>query len=168
MTRRMKSAHPSSSGFSLVEALVALVVLSIGMLGIAALYVESLRAGRSALLRSEAVMLAADMADRIRTNPTAGSAYAKTVDAAGTVTATCNPGGTGCTPAQMASHDIALWTQLIDDRYDSPATGRLALPGGRGVIQVDPATLPMTYRITVSWSEAGQSGANSYELRFQA
>ena len=57
-----------SSGFSIVEALVALVVLSVGMLGIAALYVESLRAGRTAVYRTQAVNLAADMADRIRAN----------------------------------------------------------------------------------------------------
>jgi type IV pilus modification protein PilV len=59
-----------SGGFSIVEALVALVVLSVGMLGIAALYVESLRAGRSAVYHTQAVNLAADMADRIRANRT--------------------------------------------------------------------------------------------------
>lgn len=64
-----------STGFSIVEALVALVVLSIGMLGIAALYVESLRAGRSAIYRTQAVNLASDMADRIRANRNARASY---------------------------------------------------------------------------------------------
>ena len=63
-----------TGGFSIVEALVALVVLSVGMLGIAALYVESLRAGRSAVYHTQAVNLAADMADRIRANRMAGAA----------------------------------------------------------------------------------------------
>jgi len=60
-----------------VEVLVALIVLSIGMLGIAALYLEGLRATRDALVRTQAVALTADMADRIRANryiATGGSA----------------------------------------------------------------------------------------------
>ena len=59
-------------GFSLVEAMVALMVLSIGMLGIAGLYVESLRAGRTAIYRTQAINLASDMAERIRANAQAG------------------------------------------------------------------------------------------------
>ena len=58
----------ADKGFTLVEVLVALVVMSVGMLGIAALYLEGLRAGRTALYRTTAVNLAADMADRIRAN----------------------------------------------------------------------------------------------------
>lgn len=164
----MQSIRVQAKGFSLVEALVALVVLSIGMLGIAALYVESLRAGRSALLRTQAVMLAADMADRIRANPGAGASYIKTLNATGTITAACDPGGAGCTPAQMAAHDIARWYEIVDDRADNPSVGRLALPVGRGTIGVVGAN-PADYTITVSWSESGQTAANNtYVLRFQA
>ena len=156
-----------SRGFTLVEALVALIVLSIGMLGIAALQVEGLRSGRSALLRSQAIVLAADMADRIRANPTAQASYVKAADDTGAVTAACNPGGAGCTAAQMAAQDIAKWVGVVDDRYDNPAIGRLALPGGRGTIAVDTTTVPATYRIVVAWTESGTQGAGSYELRFQ-
>lgn len=153
-------------GFSLVEALVALVVMSIGMLGIAALYVESLRSGTSALLRSQAVALASDMADRIRANPTAGTGYAKGVDDNGTVTAACT-GSTGtCTVAQMASTDIAQWAQLLDDRQDDPTKGPLGLPSGRGTVVVTNAT-PRVYTITVSWTESGQTAASTYALRLQ-
>ena len=63
------------SGFTMVEALVALVVLAIGLLGIAALYLDTLRAGRTAIYRTQAVALAADLADRIRSNRTAVAAY---------------------------------------------------------------------------------------------
>ena len=156
---------PRQAGFSLVEALVALVVLSIGMLGIAALYVESLRAGRSALLRTQAVALASDMADRIRANPAGTTNYIKAVDDAGTITANCAPGGSGCTGAQMAAHDIALWYQQVDARGDDPSVGRLALPGGEGQIDVSDTT-PRVYTITVTWAEAGQTDdPNSYVLR---
>ncbi len=59
----------------MVEALVALVVLSVGMLGIAGLYVSSLRAERTAQLRTQAVTLVNDMIDRIRANAQARVGY---------------------------------------------------------------------------------------------
>ncbi len=66
-------------GFSIVEAMVALVVMSVGMLGIAGLYVSSLKAGRTAILRTKAVNMASDLADRIRANRTARNAYDTTL-----------------------------------------------------------------------------------------
>ena len=74
-------------GVSLVEALVALVVMSIGMLGIAALYIESVKANRGALLRTQAVALVLDMADRIRANRLARGTYALALGAAPPATA---------------------------------------------------------------------------------
>ena len=64
-------AGPAVGGFSLIEVLVALVVLSIGMIGIAAMQVEGLRFGQQAVIGTRAVGLAADIADRIRANPDA-------------------------------------------------------------------------------------------------
>lgn len=150
------------AGFTLVEALVALVVLSIGMLGIAALYVESLRAGREALTRSTAVMLAGDMADRIRANRDAGNAYTKDADDVGAESTNCEEGGVSasCAPAVMAAHDIALWEAEIKG----------SLPGGddaTGVIAVDATTNPVGYTITVSWVEVGQATPVSYIVRLQ-
>lgn len=162
----LSKSRSAARGFSLVEALVALVVMSIGLLGIAALYVESLRSGTSALLRSQAVALASDMADRIRANPTAAASYTKGVDDVGTVTAACT-GSTGtCSVAQMAATDIAQWTQQLDDRSDDPPKGRLGLPGGRGTIAVSAAT-PRVYTVTVQWTESGQTTPSNYVLRLQ-
>ena len=73
-SRRM-SAH-AVSGFTLIEVLVALVVMSVGMLGIAGLYVTSMQAGRTSLFHHHAVTLAGDIADRIRANSRAAIAYA--------------------------------------------------------------------------------------------
>lgn len=146
-----------AGGFSLVEALVALLVLSIGMLGIAALYVESLRSGRTALLRTQAVTLASDMADRIRANRQGRDAYQATVTSADT-NAECSPGGTGCATDALAKHDKAAWLGAIE----------AALPGATGTIDVDTTTTPATYTIVVSWTEAGQKDSSTYQLRFQA
>jgi len=141
-------------GFSLVEALVALVVLSVGLLGIAALYVSALRFARNALLRSDAVTLAADMADRIQANGAGGSAYALASGANSTAVPACATNG--CTAAQMAATDKAQWAALLAQ----------SLPAGRGTIAVDTSTTPTTYTITVSWTEPNV-GAQSYRLSVQ-
>jgi type IV pilus assembly protein PilV len=145
------------TGFSLVEALVALVVLSIGLLGIAALHIESLRSGRTAITRTQAVTLASDMADRIRANRSAREAYNVTVTSQDT-NVNCNPGGSGCTPAQLARHDKALWTAALED----------ALPGAVGTVVCDPGTAPATYTITISWIEPGTDEPLEYVMRIQA
>jgi len=134
-------------GFSLIEALVALIVLSVGMLGIAALYGQGLSAARTALYRTIAVYLAAEMADRIRANRLARAGY----DAAGAPNA-CGPGGgTDCTPAQLAASDKLVWSTLV---------GR-ELPGGVGTVVFTPGT-PPTYTITVRWQDV--TGAAQYRI----
>src|SRR5688572_17956310 len=108
----------SHGGFSLVEILVALVVLSVGMLGVAVLFVQSIRTSRSAVLRTQAVNLVSDMADRIRANAGARSAY-DTDEYDGSPTfRDCAPSeqtstGQNCDPTQLAEDDLALWQQAV-------------------------------------------------------
>ena len=155
----------SDRGFSIVESLVALVVLSIGMLGIAALYVESLRAGRSAIYRTQAVNLATDMADRIRANRTAQNSYALTAAGTPAVQGCVAPATTRCTPAQLAQDDQARWLQSITQQL--PGDGNQTPDG---IITVTtPAGAPFTrnYTIQVSWSEPGEPQPLTYVLNMQ-
>ena len=128
------------SGFSLIEAMVTLVVLSVGMIGIASLYGQGLGAGRTALYRTQAVNLAADMADRIRLNRLAGAAYG---GAAGNNN--CDPPGAAtCSPVQMAAHDLLRWQASV----------AALLPNGVGAVAFVAGT-PPTYTIRVTWQEVG-------------
>jgi type IV pilus assembly protein PilV len=133
------------SGFSLIEAMVTLVVLSVGMIGIASLYGQGLGAGRTALYRTQAVNLAADMADRIRVNRLAGAAY----NAAAANNNCDPPGAVNCTPAQMAAHDLFRWQASVV----------ALLPNGVGTVRFAPGT-PPTYTIVVSWQEVGLGVVN--------
>ena len=76
--------HRRMTGVSIVEVLVALVIISVGMLGIAGLYLSSLQAGRSANLRVQALNLASDLADRIRSNREGLGNYEAAADDTGT------------------------------------------------------------------------------------
>jgi len=139
-------------GFSLIEAMVALVVLAVGMLGIAGLYVTTLRSGGGAIYRMQAVNLASDLADRIRVNRGANVQYA----AAAADNNCYGAGAVDCTPAQMAANDLFVWQAQV----------QAALPGGNGVVAVNGAAVPFTYTITVNWTEQG-GAAMSYVLTLQ-
>ena len=128
-------------GFTLIEVLIALIIMSVGMLGIAGLYVHSMRAGRTSMFRHHAVTLAGDVADRIRANPRAFGAYA-----GGGANNNCVSGGIDCTRPEMAAHDIFLWNQQA----------AAYLPGGNVGIVFNNGVVPPTYQITITWNEPGE------------
>jgi type IV pilus assembly protein PilV len=143
-SRKQENLIKRVGGFTLVEVLVALIILSVGMLGIAGLYVHSMQAGRTSLFRHNAVTLAGDVADRIRANPRAAIVYSQ----AG-ANNNCVNGGVDCSPAQMAAHDIDLWDQQAADTLPN---GTVAVDFAAGV-----GGLPPTYQITVAWDEPGEN-----------
>jgi type IV pilus modification protein PilV len=91
-------------GFSLIEVMVALAVLSVGLLGAAAMLLDSLRSNAGALQSLRATHLVRDMADRIRGNLPGRDHYDTRRAAAGPGTCT---GPEGCDAAQLAAADRA-------------------------------------------------------------
>ena len=131
----------TSGGFTLVEVLVTLVILSVGLLGIAALHTASLRNNLDSALRSQASALAADIADRMRANRNAALAPDLAYNLAlGDATPTLVG-----TPT-LAQRDLNAWRTLLAQ----------VLPAGTGAVLVDPAT--DICLITVQWGERGRQG----------
>lgn len=130
-------------GFTLIEALIALAVLSVGLLGAGVMLLESLRAQAESLRRLSAVNLLRDMAERTRANPQAAAHYA-TASAAPTG-AEC--GEAGCDPTQRAVADLAQFA----------LHALVFLPGqGQAAIAFAPATGPLAldrYVITLRWRD---------------
>jgi type IV pilus assembly protein PilV len=139
-----------SRGFSLIEALVALVVLSVGLLGAACLLLGGLRDQSLALRQSAATLLLADMADRIRANPEAREAYAGTASTDAPACGEADP----CDAAALAAHDLAHFA----------STARRLLPQQRPRTQVDfePATGTTAdrYVISLTWIDARDTEAS--------
>lgn len=93
-----------SEGFTLVEVLVSVLILGIGLLGLAGLQNVGVRAGYSALQRSQASWLASEMADLLRANPEAARAGAYDTTFADVADECPKPAGS--TRAQL---DLAQW-----------------------------------------------------------
>jgi type IV pilus assembly protein PilV len=151
---RFKQIQPGkTAGFTLLEVLVALVVIAVGMLGIAVLYVEGLKAERTSVYRTSAVNMAADLADRIRANPNGGIGYQ-----AAPLDNGCTNGAADCNPAALAQDDL-FWIQQDLNNH---------LPPG-ATVNVVVTVLPfMTqYDITMTWAEAGFATPQTYSLTMQ-
>ena len=135
-------------GLTVLEILVALVVIAVGIIGVAALYTEGVDNTARNDLRTIAAELAESIAERIRTNPTGRSGYAR---AMGTV---CKPGTKQKGPEEQAEQEAACWQDRVEQR----------LPSGSGTITRDASTSPATYVVAVSWA-VPSSGTASYVVR---
>jgi len=148
----------NETGFTMVEVLVALVVLTIGLLGIAALLLSSLQSGRTAIYRTQAVNLTADLADRIRANRLGQAAYGTAFGDVEVEVAACFTTG-GCAEGDLASSDLARWKAALAQ----------LLPNGQGQVVVAlpvAAGEPTNYIITVRWAESGEVAPVTYAIGF--
>ena len=113
------------TGFSLTEVLVAMLVLAIGLLGLAALQIAGVRSNQTAYYRSVATQLAYDMADRMRANPVGVAAGLYNNGTPGSSLTECeiNACLTGTT-GTMAGYDLMQWNSALAAN----------LPGGTGIV----------------------------------
>jgi type IV pilus assembly protein PilV len=125
----------AQSGFTLTEILVTLVIISVGLLGVAGLHSMSLRNNFDALIRSHASALADEIADRMRTN--------RTRALAGDYNITIGATRTGTT---LADADLIAWKQRL--------TAQLPNGDGSVALAVAPSRL---VTITIQWGERDQT-----------
>lgn len=126
--------HHDEHGATLIEALVAILVLSLGLLGMAGLQLNALSFQKSSWATHRIAELTGDISERIRANPTGASngnyVYTATYSTSKTATMTsnlCRSSGTDCTTAQIANDDIAAWL----------LKAQAALPSGAATITGD-------------------------------
>jgi type IV pilus assembly protein PilV len=117
---------PGTAGFTLLEVLVAVIVLSIGLLGAAGLQAKSQQYSRSAYLNTQATVLAHDMLERMRANPQGLLLEAAYDDPAATQHSSCFS-LSGCSVAEMAENDMYEWATDIAQK----------IPGGKAAVCID-------------------------------
>lgn len=148
----------NETAFTLIEVLVSMLVLSVGLLGLAGLQATSLRNNLSAHHRSQATQLAYDMADRMRVNVEdagnlAASTYITIDPVSGATEKTDCNSAPGCSPAEMAENDIFQWNLGITT----------ILPNGQGAIEVTGSL----FTITINWDDDKAGNNAIFIMRFQ-
>lgn len=129
-------AKTHARGFSLLEVLIALLIFSFGLMGLAALQSFSVKNNQSSNFRSQATVLAYQIIDAMRANRSAVLTGHYYTDYAATDCQAADP--TGTTPAET---DLAIWRNNI----------ACALPGGMGAVHF-PAVGQVDIEIT--WTDA--------------
>ncbi len=145
------------SGFSLIEILITVAMTTVGLLGLASMQAAGLRNNQAAYHRSQATVLAYDIADRMRANTSAINNYLSsfmTLAQAKVAGASAGCKNTsGCTPAQMAQNDLFEWNAALT----------IAMPNTTGTIVV----LGDIYTIDLSWDENRDGSVDSADPNFQ-
>lgn len=128
-------------GFTLLEVLVAMVVLSIGLLGLAGLMASSLKNSHSAYQRTQATWLAYDALDRMRANRQVALAGGYNLALGAT------PGG-----SDMAATDLSQWNTALSN----------TLPAGQGSIAVAAGG---AVTVIVQWDDTRSGGLAAQQFQ---
>ncbi len=148
-------------GVSLIEVLMAVLIFSVGLIGLAGLMVMAARSNHAAYLRTQVTFLAGNMVDRMRANPMGlwNGAYNATGAASypTSTNQTCSK-ASPCTPAQVAVRDKYEWSQLLKTLLpDARATISCSGSAGLGYDPTPQMAMRPPYggncAMTITWTE---------------
>jgi len=148
----IQQKNNDQTGFTLIEVLVAVVILAVGLLGLAGMQATGLRNNQDAYNRSQATQLAYDLADRMRANVVAANTYTATTPISSATTQADCLTTTGCSPAELAENDLFEWNTTLTN----------ILPGGLGSL----AVAANVYTVTITWDD-DHDGDDSNNPSFQ-
>jgi type IV pilus assembly protein PilV len=166
----MNTGRHRVAGFTLIEVLITVTVVSVGLLAVAGLQAMAKKANYDAVQRSTAASLGQSIIERIRANPTQGAAYAGSdiSESAPTSSQICNPApnaalpataGAACTAAQTAQADRYAWSQELFGAAEAvPASGSVAADTNLGGLQHATGCITLSscgalniYTVAIAW-----------------
>jgi len=146
----MKISRYKQNGFVLLEVLISMVILALGLLGLAGLQLGVQNTETDSYQRAQAILLTEDMADMLSSNR---------VNAASYVTGTATPVGTGdsqpanCTGLTGVQNDLCTWSNMLKGTSETISSSGVnvgAMTDARGCIEYVSGN-PDVYRVTVAW-----------------
>jgi type IV pilus assembly protein PilV len=147
-----RAPHPTQRGTSMIEVLVTIVILAVGLLGLAGLQTRLQMSEMEGYQRAQAMILLDDMANRISANRSNAATY---------VTGTASPLGAGmaCPTADvnLKDKDKRQWCLALQGAAEKTGASNVgAMIGGRGCVEGMPDN---EYLITVAWQGLGKISA---------
>lgn len=131
-------------GFSLIEVLIALVILSVGLLGIAAMVSVSLKSKDSSYMQTQATSLAQTIIDRMRANRAAADLGTYNIGFSGTATTVdCVGNGKNCSSTDIANFDLADWKASLAN----------TLPSGEGSVSTVAVAQMTQVTVSIRWND---------------
>lgn len=154
MKPKMQAVPRRQRGMSLIEVLVSVLVLGVGLMGVAAMQALALRGGQGSLETSQAVMLSTGIIEAMRANRANAANYV--YDGTGSC------GTIPAAGATLASDDINAWVtamkQTIGTAADTTTCGRIAAVAGT----------PGLYRVTIQWDDSRAGGGAARQVVTEA
>ncbi|MBF0099067.1 MAG: type IV pilus modification protein PilV [Magnetococcales bacterium] len=149
----MKRRAPPQAGFTLLEVLATLVILAIGLLGLARLQIAAMQYTHSALLRSQALLLAHDIMERMRANRTLAAAGAYSTEYETQIQTPPDCLTLTCSATQMVSYDVAQWQADLAS----------LLPEGSGAITMLPSGgMERLLGISIRWNDQRKTNVSDF------
>lgn len=150
-------------GFTLIEVMIAMLVMSLGLLGIAGTLLTAVRSSSSNYLKQQAVQYTYDIADRMRSNfvaakdPTTGNPYIAALTAPAAAPAKDCTATVCSSAADLAAYDVWQWKSTLKNN----------LPGGLGSITVagtGPQSQTALVTVVVQWNDQQTATPNTYTV----
>ncbi len=148
MMKSIPDNNRTQQGFTLIESLLTLFILTIGLLGVAGMQIEGLRSGGLAMQRTAVVVKVQEMMERIRaTDQDTLTAYIDVIKATSAADKSCNNGTKVCTVTEMAQHDLFMWDRDLQGLLPD------ATPGGTVTVDVNNNNY---VTVSVGWNDHGK------------
>ena len=155
--RAIRATRYHQKGFSLLEAMVGFLILTTGMLGVASLQAISLKAGKTSVYNSVAMMKVQELFESMHANPSSLSTY----QGAG-VNNNCS-GTNTCNSAELAADDVYWWEENLKAGLPPGTTSTSVVV----TAPVAPSGLA-TAVVTVTWQERDKDGSSFVTRSYSA
>jgi type IV pilus assembly protein PilV len=161
-SKSLQTCFSKHNGFSMIEALIGFLILSIGMLGIASLQATSLKAGKTSAYNSVAMLKVEELFESMRANPSAAALAAYAAAGAGAGSDNGCSGTKNCNETELAADDVYWWKENITAGLPSGVTTS---------VEAVPAAAPSRLTkvtVTVNWDERNKDVAGSLAKNYSA
>lgn len=161
LTPSHSAAVRHQRGISLIESLVAIVVMALGILGVLGVQMRTLTDTSTAVRRAQAIRLIDDLSERMRVNPNALLSikdYESGYSQKGSTLTASNCASAACTQAEQTKYDLKQWKTTVEQ----------TLPGGQASIFLAPGETVDTNRrqlgVIIAWRENEREGTKTDDI----